>query len=208
MAADVRLPSHRPSVEVWRILYRSMLQFFLESKDMPTNVAKKTNPPSHIKDLILLFAIPIGIAVFAAIVIYTPRLFANPKYDFIYSVCDNYDCRDSHNVDYSGYVTKYDTRLSDRPYYDSSTLRYYNAANDSTRSLSLEEARKYKLNTSSKSHDGYSLTREETDSGFLFWGDYDAGWYLKSGSKKKKVELSNNGSYYSRDIKFLGWVEK
>ncbi len=174
---------------------------------MTTEVAKKTDQPSHIKDLVLLFAIPIGIAIFAAIVIYAPRLFANPEYDFIYSVCNNYDCRDSYSVDSLGHVAKYDTQFPDRQYYDTSTIRYYNAASDSTRSLSLEEARGYKLNTSSKSRDGYSLIRDETSSGFLFWGDYDAGWYLKNGAKKKKVELSNNASYYSRDIKFLGWVE-
>lgn len=173
---------------------------------MANQTVKKPNQPSHLKDLILLFAIPIGIAVFAAVAVYAPRLFANPKYDFIYSVCSNYECNNDFNVDSSGYVTQYSMN---RDYYNGiSTLRYYNAKDDSTRSLTLEEAKGYQLNTSSKSPDGYSLTREDSDSGFLFWGNYDSGWYIKNGAKKKKVELSVNGSYYSRDVKFLGWINK
>jgi len=173
---------------------------------MANQTIKKNNPPSHLKDLILLFAIPIGIAVFAAIAVYTPRLFANPKSDFIYSVCSNYNCNYDFNVDSSGYVSQYSMN---RDYYNgTSTLRYYNAKDDSTKSLTLEEAKRYQLNTSSKSPDGYSLTREDNDSGFLFWGNYDSGWYLKNGAKKKRVELSTNGSYYSRDVKFLGWINK
>lgn len=173
---------------------------------MTNQTVQKTNQPSHLKDLILLFAIPIGIAVFAALAVYAPRFFANPKYDFIYSICDNYDCYYDFKVDNSGYVFQYST---DSGYYNGmSALRYYNAEDDSTRSLTLGEARHYQLNTSSKSPDGYSLTIEDSDNGFLFWGNHDSGWYLKNGAKKKKVQLSTNDSYNSSDIKFLGWINK
>jgi hypothetical protein len=74
--------------------------------------------------------------------------------------------------------------------------------------LTLEEAKSYQLNTSSKSPDGYSLVRDNNDNGFLFWGNYESGWYLKNGAKKKNVELSTNSSYYSQDINFLGWINK
>ncbi|MEK7602619.1 MAG: hypothetical protein AAB459_00035 [Patescibacteria group bacterium] len=173
---------------------------------MSGRTAKKLNQPSHLKDLILLFSIPVGIAVFAAIAVYAPRLLANPKYDFIYSVCSDYDCNYDFNIDGSGYVSQYSMNRDYR--HGTSTLRYYNAKDDSTRSLTLEEARRYRLNTSSKSPDGYSLTREEGDSGFLFWGNYKSGWYLKNGAKKKEVELSTDDSYYSRDVNFLGWINQ
>lgn len=173
---------------------------------MAKKTVHKSGQPSHLKDIVLLFAIPIGIATFAAIAVYTPRLFANPKYDFIYSVCDSYACNYNYSVDSSGYISQYNTNRE----YDSgtATLRYYNASDDSTKSLTLDEAKRYQLNTSSKSPDGYSVAREDNDNGFLFWGDYDSGWYLKNGMKKKKVELSTSTSYYSRDVKFLGWINK
>ncbi len=173
---------------------------------MANQTVRKPNQPKHLKDLILLFAIPVGIAVFATVAVYVPRLLTNPTYDFIYSACANYDCNYDFNVDASGYVSQYSTN---RDYYNGTpTLRYYNSKDDSTRSLTLEEAKRYQLNTSSKSPDGYSLKREENVSGFLLWGNYDSGWYLKDGSKNKKVELSTNDSYSSTDVKFLGWIIK
>lgn len=176
---------------------------------MVTPNIKKIKSNSHLKDLILLFAIPIAIAVFAAVLIYVPQLLANPKYDFIYSVCDDYRCKNSFSIDGTGFVTQDNSSSSNLDYFDrTATLRYYDSANDSTRSITLEETRRYRLNTSSKSPDGYSLSRESSGSGFLFWGDYDGGWYLKNGAKKKKVELTTTDSYYSRDVKFLGWVNK
>lgn len=170
---------------------------------MPAN---KPTQPSHLKDLILLFAIPIGIAVFAAMVVYVPSLFANPKSDFIYSSCSGHDCSNNFNIDGSGSISQYNTNRYNTT--DVATLRYYDAESDSTRSISIDDAQRYQLDTSSKSPDGYTLTREQSDSGFLFWGDYESGWYLKNGAKKKQIELSTNGSYYYGDVKFLGWVNK
>ncbi|HEX8763472.1 MAG TPA: hypothetical protein VF733_07010 [Candidatus Saccharimonadales bacterium] len=168
--------------------------------------AKKPTQPNHLKDLILLFAIPVGIAVFAAIVVYVPRMFAKPTYDFIYSVCTSYDyCDNDFGVDSAGYVTA--LRSSRGGPGSTSTLRLYNTRDNSSRSLTLEEAKQYQLNTSSKSPDGYSLAKEDSDSGFLFWGSYKSGWYLKNGAKKKKVELVTSDSYYLRDINFLGWIK-
>lgn len=170
---------------------------------MPT---KDPNKTSHIKDLVLLFSIPVGIAICIAAIVYIPSLLANPKYDFVYSVCSSYRCDSDFNVDGSGHVSQYGVD-SDR-YADTATLHYYSVKDDSTRTIGVEEAKGYQLDTSSKSPDGYTLSKEGSNSGFLFWSNYESGWYLKDGLKKKKIELSNNDSYYSRDVKFLGWVNK
>lgn len=173
---------------------------------MTAKNSKTANPNNHLKDLLLLFAIPAAIAIFAAAVVYIPRLLANPKHDFIYSVCDDYRCSNGYSVNAAGYVAQKYVSSSD--YYDHhpASLRYYTASNDSTRSLTLEEAKQYGLDSSSKSPDGYTLSRESSSSGFLFWGDYDEGWYLKNGTKKKKITITNGSPYYSRDVTFLGWV--
>jgi hypothetical protein len=168
----------------------------------------KTN--SHLKDILLLFAVPVAIAILAAVVIYVPQLLANPKYDFVYSTCEIYNCKNSYSVDSRGYIKQSYTsssKLDNYSRYDrTANLRYYDSSNDSARSLTIEEARRYKLNNLSKSPDGYTLTNESSNNGFLFWGEYDQGWYLKNGPKKKKVELTTTNSYYSRNVKFLGWV--
>jgi hypothetical protein len=175
----------------------------------------KTYPkPSHIKDLTLLFSIPMGIAILVAAFVYVPSLFANPQYDFIYSLCaDYYACEGNYKVNISGHLDS-DIEKNPKPSgyttVSSPTLHYYTAANNSTRSLTIEEARRYKLNTSSRSPDGYNLTSQHSGGGFLFWGDYDSGWYLKNGVKKEKVDLTTASSayYYNQNVNFLGWVEK
>ncbi len=173
---------------------------------------KETKKPSHLKDLVLLFAVPIGVAIIAAAIVYIPRLLAHPQTDFIYSVCDRYNCKDSYST-YGGGVIKEDVKDSSDVGYNAydyggkSTLHYYDVSTDSSRSLSVEEVKGYRLNSASKSPDGYSLTKEETSSGFLFWGDYNEGWYLEDGAKKKEIKLTTDDSSYSGGVKFLGWVE-
>ena len=152
----------------------------------------------------LLFAVPLAIAVIVAAVIYVPRLLANPKYDFIYVDCDGYSCRDAFQVN-DGRIVKND---SDPEFYDAMKLRYYDVSDGSSRELTTAEARNYRIINSSKSPDGYSIARESASGGFLFWSNSSEGWYLKNGAATKKVELSYSGSYYSSDIKFLGWVEQ
>lgn len=163
----------------------------------------KTHASSHLKDLILLFSVPAAIALIAASIVYIPRLLANPTSDFIYASCLEYRCNNTYTVDSAGVVQA----SSGTGYYDrDATLHYYDAANDATKSLTLEQAQQYQLNTLSKSPDGYTLMREDSNSGFLFWVDYDEGWYLKNGAKKKRLPLTSTNAYYSRDVMFLGWV--
>lgn len=173
---------------------------------MTKKTVKTPSKSNHFKDLLLLLAVPVGIALFAAIAVYGPSLFAHPKYDFIYSVCGSYSCKYDFKVDGSGHVVEHSSNRDS--YNDVAALVYYDATNNSTRNLTSEEAQQYQLDTSSRSPDGYSLTREESSGGFLFWTSDNAGWYLKDGVKKKHVELSMSGPYYSREVTFLGWVRK
>lgn len=176
--------------------------------------SKTTKPkPSYAKDLILLFAVPTAIALLAFVLTYVPRLMANPSYDFIYShsYCHRLYCDIEYTVDAGGRLNR-DIREGK---YDSSnpsqaSLWYYDTSADSSTRLSLEESRKYELEPSSRSPDGYALINaaSESSSGFLIWRSYDDGWYLKKGFRKKPISFLNSGMGYSNQIKFLGWVEK
>lgn len=175
---------------------------------MPKTLPQKASSNSPLKDLVLLFSIPIAIITIAAAVIYVPRLMANPAHDFIYSVCEEYSCKNRYAVDSAGYITETPPESSEVRYGDGPVqLRYYDVSAEATHSLTLDEARRYRLDTSSKSPDGYTLIRESSGGNFLFWGGRDTGWYLRDGAKKKKIELSPNESYYSQNIEFLGWVK-
>jgi hypothetical protein len=173
---------------------------------MVNKPAGKHARPSYIKDLILLFAVPLLIAVVAAALVYIPRAMAHPTYDFVYSYCREYGCADDYSVD-DGRIVQ--TAPTGGPSISSAnaTLYYYNISDNSTKSLSYNEAKQYRLNPSSKSPDGYSL---EMHSGYggLFGGDDGRGWFLKNGAKQKVVKLSSGADTYSEQIKFLGWVNR
>lgn len=169
--------------------------------------AKSIDKTSYLKDLALLFAIPAGVAIFAIIIVYTPKLLANPRYDFIYSTCSSMECKYDFYVDSSGGVAQ--SEISSNYHEKQPTLRYYSVKDDSSKSLTLNEAKHYHLDTSSKSPDGYSLVKQEPRGGLFSSGYSDYGWYLKDGIKKRKIEIPSDYVYYfSPDIKFLGWVKQ
>jgi hypothetical protein len=177
------------------------------------NSSQTTKPtsqsPSHTKDLLLLFSIPVGIALLAAAVTYLPSHLAHPAYSFIYAYCDDYACKNSYSLDSTDHViqnvppaTSYD------PYTRTARLVYFDTASGATRTLTYDEARHYDLINSSKSPDGYTLEHNTGSSGFLFWDDSKNDWELKNGAKKLTVQLSSTQDSYSDNVTFLGWVKK
>ena len=193
-----------------------------------TRTKTKTKRPSGglfrkgaTKDLIILFSIPTGVFLLALSIAFIPRLTANPQHDFIYEICHGY-CR-SHPefaVDSYGKVVQSDKKpedISDIDYDDRFevgegryVLYYYNVKEDSFRSISLDEAQKYQLNSNSISPDGYVLNRNDPRDVSVFIGsDYNRLWRLEKGIAKRPIYLtSERNSYYSSDsVKFLGWVK-
>jgi hypothetical protein len=177
---------------------------------MAITTANQPKPISHTKDILLLFSVPLGIAVIALLFAYVPSLLARPNYSFIYSYCTDYNCGDSYSLDASGNITH-------TPYpdtvpsigYSYSHLALYDAQTGSSKMLTFKEAQSYSILNSSKSPDGFTLIHETGDGGFLFWGDYHDGWQLKKGIQHKAVHLNgvDNASYGS-NISFIGWVRK
>lgn len=177
-----------------------------------------------LKDLVLLFAVPAGIAVVVMLVVYVPQLLAKPRYDFIYASCLEYSCSTirveggkviprsssqlSEGIDAVPDGAPIDLKYDYGRYGAVSQLYYYDVSERSTRALSDSEASRYELDTSSRSPDGYVLEREQSSGGFLFWGSNHSGWYLKDGLKKKEVDIHPSSSYYVGNIDFIGWVKQ
>lgn len=176
------------------------------AKNNPT----KQKRPEYVKDLILLFSVPIGVAILAVAFIYGPQLFARPGYDFIYYVCNEYRCKYDYMVDQSGMLSIKEPRQSEpdiRSSNETPTLYYYDVGRDATRAITYEEARHLKIDASSRSPDGYTLTQENSSGSFLLWGRSDSGWYLKNGAASKKIDVDRYGMSYMEQSKFLGWIK-
>ncbi len=164
---------------------------------------------SQIKDLVLLFSIPLGVSLLAAAVVYVPQLLAKPAYDFVYSYCDAYECADSYSLTADSRVLQNPStspRFGELP---KARLGYYSAATGATRIITYGEAQGYALLNSSVSPDGYTLVRDSGKGGFLFWDGGERSWQLENGMKKRQVRLNGDSqSYYSDNITLLGWVRQ
>ncbi len=175
---------------------------------MTSHPPSPRNTSSTLKDLLLLFGIPVAVIVLAIGIVYLPRLFAHPGYDFIYSSCADYSCNGSFTVDSAGTVSA--TPSASRYYdqYPARTLYYYDIATDTSRQIDIAEARAYHLVGTTTSPDGYQLERSAHDGGFFFWGSTartDA-WYLADGAKKRHVTITSENR--SNQIDLVGWVAK
>lgn len=153
----------------------------------------------HLKDIALLFAVPAAIAIVVVAVVYIPRLFAHPHYDFLY--CQGYECQANYSIDSAG---KLSPTKDKRAYINPSLgLYYYNVAHDSSRRISVSDTEVYRINTSTKSPDGYTFSEQSSDGGFLFWGDYNSNAVLKNGAKIKPLNLNIT----TEDDYFIGWIQ-
>jgi hypothetical protein len=166
-------------------------------------------PDSHSvrRDFLIFISVPLLVIIVVAAILQGPSLFAKPKYDFIYSLCQSYDCGSAYTIGSAGAVI---LQQNDTLYGGSATptLYYYSEANNSTRRISTDQANSYRLDTSNVSPDGYTLWQNNDSSGGLFWDNSgDGSWYLKHGAKKKQLNLVTNSAYGS-DVQFLGWVQQ
>lgn len=179
-------------------------------------MGKKTSQkPSHIKDLLLLFAIPGAILLFVAGLIYIPRLAAHPTYDFLYSTCSSYNCSIIYRVNDAGVIelsqqTKKSTSRYKLPR-ENVDIYYHTTAKDSNLKISQQEAEQYKLDRSSRSPDGYVLELSRPNSGGFLFGSSQgkSQWKLVNGFANQPISITSNNGYYSDgNIKFIGWVKK
>lgn len=158
---------------------------------MPAKTAK-----SHLKEIVLLFSVPVAIVALLIAFVQVPRLFANPAYDFLY--CQGYDCESEFSVDSNGKIIS-ETK-SHPNFYRKHGLYHYDISRDATRRLSPAEADAYRLNTSSKAPDGYTLERNSSGGSFLFSSGYRDSWQLKNGMAKKPLSIEDY------EVHFIGWV--
>ena len=163
----------------------------------------KQNKISIVKDISLLLAVPLAIILIVGAFVYIPRLLAHPKYNFLYSTCQDYDCVGSYVVDGSRIMTT-GTSEDYRADFPQPSLRYYDVASGSSHAISMSSAKSLQLDNSSRSPDGYTLKQDSSDSGLLFWSSSDNNWYLKDGAMQKSVNLPTD----STPVKFIGWIEQ
>lgn len=145
--------------------------------------------------------LPLLLILYVAIAAYLPSLFVKPKYNFIYA--EGYD---NYNINVINGKIAIESRYADgNNTYGSvqPTLFLYDVPNDKSTQVSLAQAYSYTLDPSSKSLDGFTVGRHESDGSYFlfFFGRYDRGTYLMGKGLNRKI---TDRDYYN--IKFVGWI--
>jgi hypothetical protein len=175
--------------------------------------------------LIVGIALPILFIVIISVIIFVPQMYIQPKYDFIY-VDENppytdmpesstYQVVDQYVVEQSASSTSASTSdmiKKKNPY--GSTLYLYDVKTNTSRVLTYEQARSYKLNPNPTSPDGYIVKYEYGNDGVMdIFGNGSrdtSGYYVENDSGMKKLTglVYNNMYYYRAYFRFLGWVKQ
>ena len=164
-------------------------------------------PFSHTKSIALFLGVPVAVFVVALLLVSLPGWLANPKYDFIYVTCDwGCDGGIPYAVNENGQVIQTDINDNGRNMYE---VHYYDAARNSSRTISIFEARKYRLDPFGSSPDGYTLKYDDgyVSRGLVFGSSYrNDSWRLAKGWLKKEVSIGEQ--YSGSSVRVLGWVKK
>ncbi|MDO8657633.1 MAG: hypothetical protein Q7K55_02755 [Candidatus Levybacteria bacterium] len=159
--------------------------------------------------LIIGFSIPIMMILFVAISIYIPKIFFNPKYNFLYSTDEGYSTNQIYSVRNGRLFEnpKPTPAYSDPRLYSNPQLYVHNVAANKSVPVTFEEAASFTLDSNVESPDGYKL-ENGSGGGFFpfFWSNRDYNVkYLVGHNASEKINVKTNGSNYS-SIHFLGWI--
>lgn len=190
---------------------------------------KKKTP---IWSTILLVSSPFVLFAILLTMIYLPKALANPQYDFIFSICDDYPCKD-YKFDSQGKIINYqsendsgsrvqfyNTRLG-RSYsygynYDEGTeyptLYRYRLDKDTAYRISIDEYNELQVSRAEQSPDGYKLVKNVDSSAnlsFAFLSFSSRGsWSLNKGIARRNLDIDGKANYWYRDdVKVVGWVK-
>jgi hypothetical protein len=156
------------------------------------------------ESLIIGVSIPILMIVLTILSIYLPTLFAPvPKYNFIYVIGDNLYSK-QYDVE-KGVIVKYKVKKYARMTPKDAQLFIYDVSGNIDQEVSFEDTQQLKLDTRTKSPDGYEVTFGSNKNGKY---DYNT-LYLKGHGTCKRLELQSttDNKYNYRNLRFMGWIK-
>jgi hypothetical protein len=168
--------------------------------------------------LVVAVSLPVIMIVAIALAIHLPRSQTNPQHDFIYSVNSQYPSSTQYRIIERKLQRFEATELRSPQLTVPSTdlvvatdpiLYVHDTSENTSKSISFEEAQKFSLDPGNISPDGFKIARGNENFSLLsmlFGGrdDYNTH-YLTKGNTIKELNLATQRDYYY-DFNFLGWV--
>ena len=163
--------------------------------------------------LVVALSIPALMVVLVAASIYLPALLAPaPRINFVYMTGDDGYGEREYVVEH-GLLVKHDIKHGEQYTPPETRFFLHDTPANTDKELSFDEAEKLKLDDAPRSSDGWEVVYGNMDSSifpFFFGGmtDYNT-MYLKGHHTSRKLNLRSpdDGRYYYRARRFLGWVE-
>ena len=174
---------------------------------------------SFIRNLPLLLGIvlPLAFVVVVMLMAYVPGLSVRPAHDFVYTQATDTMYQTAYRSEYqivdgSIELRAVEVNESDRMglvIEDAPRLFLYDIEEDTSREITLADAKALNLVAGPSSPDGYIVDYKYGGSFGLFGGDGNsAGFFIsKDGAGKRLPALSANGYWQERNLRVIGWVQ-
>ena len=150
------------------------------------------------------------------VVAYAPRWWtAKPAYSFLYyypkDECRSYNLSVRNQQIQQKLVDNCRRSLLDQsnetfPAPANNIIYHYDIHKDSFKEISLEEAKKFKLDSSNKSPDGFAPERKKSGGGGIFFPSYESdNMYLTKNNANFELDLKYTDDRYNK-FKLIGWI--
>ncbi len=162
------------------------------------------------KDIPLIVGIAIPLIMILSIVgmLYVPFLFAHPTINFLYTDGEDYWNSFTYRV-VNGKVVMQPPSDPTSDNGPTARLYIYQVEKDSSREISFADAQTLKLDTQSKSPEGFEVREGGQDIGIFpfFFGNRNYGnWYLQGHGVSRKINKNAHNYSGTGNLHFLGWI--
>jgi len=140
-------------------------------------------------------------------IIYLPYLWTEKlKTDFIYTSSRTYCLDFKYDVSGEKIVKKPLNNDCNNSNYGEPEIYYFDADKNSSKKLSKDEIDMLKVNTGTRSTDGFEITEYSQSSGGFFGSTSKSGIFAKKDSVQFELSIHPEVSYYN--FVFLSWIKE
>ncbi|NJL96649.1 hypothetical protein HC864_02425 [Candidatus Gracilibacteria bacterium] len=151
------------------------------------------------RTLVMVLVFPVIFFLILAGLVWVPRIWLNPEYDFVYSFdqgCDTFELKNTKIQEIDRCGGSLDQNKPD--------LYYYNVDSKDNEKIDLENANELSLLDQEKSPDGFVLKKDNNNS--VFGGGSSNNLYLQGKGGSLSIDTPEEHKY--GQLVFLGWVKK
>lgn len=170
--------------------------------------------------IIIGIALPIIFIISMVVVVYVPKLFINPQYDFVYTMQTSYqydqeymyELRDGEIVKNYPTPQPENEAMYDRYPKTTPVLYVYDVQSHTSRQISFDQAQDLILDPGPASPDNYTVQYDRGNYSLfseIFSSRRDSGYVISRGNMNKSLDgIVSDRDYYYNSFTFLGWIIK